>query len=54
MLLYVDRVAISTARSLIWTGSPSPFFVVGATLNAAAAILWLGARPDRPIAVSGT
>jgi len=54
MLLYVDRVAISTARSPIWTGSPSPFFVVAATLNAAAAILWLGARPDRPIAVSGT
>jgi ACS family glucarate transporter-like MFS transporter len=39
---------------LIWTGSPSPFFVVGATLNAGAAVLWLGARPDRPIAVSGT
>ena len=35
---------------LIWTGSPSPFFVVGATLNAGAAILWMGARPDRPIA----
>jgi ACS family glucarate transporter-like MFS transporter len=34
---------------LIWTGSPSPFFIVGATLNAAAAILWMGARPDRPI-----
>jgi ACS family glucarate transporter-like MFS transporter len=38
---------------LIWTGSPSPFFVVGATLNAGAALLWMGARPDRPIAVSG-
>jgi MFS transporter, ACS family, glucarate transporter len=37
---------------LIWTGSPSPFFVVGATLNAAAAILWTRARPDRPIAVT--
>ena len=36
---------------LIWTGSPAPFFVVGATLNAGAALLWLGARPDRPIAV---
>ena len=34
---------------LIWTGSPSPFFVVGATLNAGAALLWIGARPDRPI-----
>ena len=34
---------------LIWTGSPSPFFIVGATLNAAAAVLWMGARPDRPI-----
>ena len=36
---------------LVWTGSPSPFFIVGATLNAAAAVLWLRARPDRPIAV---
>ena len=36
---------------LIWTGSPSPFFILGATLNAAAAILWLRARPDRPIEV---
>jgi ACS family glucarate transporter-like MFS transporter len=39
---------------LIWTGSPSPFFVVGATLDAGAALLWIAARPDRPIAVSGT
>ncbi len=37
---------------LIWTGSPSPFFVVGATLNAGAALLWIGARPDRPIEVT--
>jgi ACS family glucarate transporter-like MFS transporter len=36
---------------LVWTGSPSPFFVIGATLNAAAAMLWMRARPDRPIAV---
>ena len=35
---------------LIWTGSPSPFFVVGVTLNVGAAILWMRARPDRPIA----
>jgi ACS family glucarate transporter-like MFS transporter len=35
---------------LIWTGSPSPFFIVGATLNAGAAIVWMRARPDRPIA----
>jgi ACS family glucarate transporter-like MFS transporter len=34
---------------LIWTGSPSPFFVVGAVLNVGAAILWMSARPDRPI-----
>ena len=34
---------------LIWTGSPSPFFVIGATLNAGAALLWMRARPDRPI-----
>ena len=39
---------------LIWTGSPSPFFVVGATLNAAAALLWIAARPDRPLVVLGT
>jgi len=32
-------------------GSPSPFFIVGATLNAGAAGLWMRARPDRPIAV---
>ena len=38
---------------LIWTGSPSPFFIVGATLNAGAAILWMRARPDRPIASPG-
>jgi ACS family glucarate transporter-like MFS transporter len=37
---------------LIWTGSPSPFFIVGATLNAGAAVLWMRARPDRPIAVA--
>jgi MFS transporter, ACS family, glucarate transporter len=37
---------------LIWTGSPSPFFIVGATLNAGAAILWMRARPDRPIAAA--
>ena len=38
---------------LIWTGSPSPFFVVGATLNAGAAILWMSARPDRPVISDG-
>lgn len=39
---------------LIWTGSPSPFFVVGAVLNAGAALLWMWARPDRPIAATET
>jgi ACS family glucarate transporter-like MFS transporter len=34
---------------LAWTGSPSPFFVVCATLNACAAILWTQARPERPV-----
>jgi MFS transporter, ACS family, glucarate transporter len=34
---------------LIWTGSPSPFFVIGATLNAVAALLWMRARPERPV-----
>ena len=38
---------------LIWTGSPSPFFVVGATLNAGAALLWMRARPDRPVVAAG-
>jgi MFS transporter, ACS family, glucarate transporter len=36
---------------LAWTGSTSPFFVVGAMLNIAAALLWARARPDRPVAV---
>jgi ACS family glucarate transporter-like MFS transporter len=34
---------------LVWTGSPSPFFIVGATLNACAALLWTRARPDQPV-----
>ena len=38
---------------LIWTGTPVPFFVVGATLNAGAAILWMSARPDRPVIPDG-
>ena len=33
---------------LVWTGSPTPFFVVCAALNACAAILWTRARPERP------
>ena len=33
-------------------GSDPPFFVVGATLNAGAALLWIAARPDRPIEIS--
>lgn len=33
------------------TGSPNPFFVVGAVLNAIAALLWLAARPLEPIAI---
>jgi ACS family glucarate transporter-like MFS transporter len=32
-----------------WTGSASPFFVVGATLNVGAAILWTQVRPDQPV-----
>lgn len=35
---------------LAWTGSSSPFFLVGATLNLAAVVLWTQARPDRPVA----
>lgn len=34
---------------LVWTGSPSPFFLVGAALNALAVVLWLRANPDRPV-----
>ena len=34
---------------LAWTGSSSPFFVVGATLNIGAALVWSRARPDRPV-----
>lgn len=34
---------------LVWTGSPAPFFVLGASLNTLAAVLWTRARPDRPI-----
>jgi ACS family glucarate transporter-like MFS transporter len=39
---------------LRWTGSASPFFVVGATLNVGAALLWTQARPDRPVAADRT
>jgi ACS family glucarate transporter-like MFS transporter len=35
---------------LAWTGSSSPFFVVGAALNIGAVLLWTHARPDRPVA----
>ena len=31
------------------TGSPAPFFVVGAGLNVLAAMLWLAAKPLQPI-----
>jgi ACS family glucarate transporter-like MFS transporter len=34
---------------LLWTGSPAPFFLVGAALNVLAMLLWTRARPDRPI-----
>jgi len=34
---------------LVWTGSPAPFFIVGAVLNIFAAVLWTRARPDRPL-----
>ena len=39
---------------LAWTGSPAPFFLVGATLNIIAAALWTRARPDRPLVPVGT
>jgi ACS family glucarate transporter-like MFS transporter len=35
---------------LLFTGSPVPFFLVGATLNLVAMVLWTRARPDVPIA----
>jgi ACS family glucarate transporter-like MFS transporter len=34
---------------LAWTGSPAPFFLVGASLNIVAVVLWTQARPDRPL-----
>src|SRR5262245_33372129 len=34
---------------LVWTGSPAPFFIVGAVLNILAVVLWTRARPDRPL-----
>ncbi len=34
---------------LVLTGSTTPFFVVGATLNLAAAWMWTRVRPDRPV-----
>jgi ACS family glucarate transporter-like MFS transporter len=34
------------------TGSPDPFFLVGAGLNLMAALLWLAARPLRPLVPS--
>jgi ACS family glucarate transporter-like MFS transporter len=35
---------------LLMTGSPTPFFIVGATLNLIAVWLWTFARPELPIA----
>jgi ACS family glucarate transporter-like MFS transporter len=35
---------------LVMTGSPAPFFIVGATLNLIAIGLWTRARPEEPIA----
>lgn len=37
---------------LVLTGSPAPFFVVGATLNIIAVWLWTHARPDEPLAAA--
>lgn len=37
---------------LLMTGSTTPFFVVGAGLNLAAAWLWTRARPDVPVAAA--
>jgi MFS transporter, ACS family, glucarate transporter len=34
---------------LVLTGSTTPFFVVGATLNLAAAWMWTRVRPDQPV-----
>jgi ACS family glucarate transporter-like MFS transporter len=35
---------------LVATGSTTPFFVIGATLNLAAVVFWMRMRPDRSIA----
>lgn len=39
---------------LVLTGSTTPFFVVGATLNLAAAWMWTRVRPDRPVGSVGS
>jgi ACS family glucarate transporter-like MFS transporter len=33
----------------VWTGSTTPFFFVGASLNGLAIVIWMLARPDRPL-----
>lgn len=33
-----------------WTGSTTPFFIVGAVLNVLAIVFWLNMRPQKPIA----
>lgn len=34
---------------LVLTGSTVPFFATGATMNLAAAVMWIRARPEHPI-----
>lgn len=34
---------------LVLTGSTVPFFAIGATMNLAAAVMWIRARPEQPI-----
>ena len=34
---------------LVLTGSTAPFFAIGATMNLAAAVTWIRARPEQPI-----
>ena len=41
--------ALAFPYLLAWTGASTPFFFVGAALNVLAIVVWLAARPDRPL-----
>jgi ACS family glucarate transporter-like MFS transporter len=41
--------ALAFPYLMAWTGSSLPFFYIAAGLNVLAVILWMFARPDKPI-----